>query len=245
MASSTQLAAIGAAFLVTIAAATAPAFAGDSNGNLQIRLGVTGVVFDDNVKSVTATGGSVDLKSAIGADAKIGNTVVPTATVTYFFTPNWAIEAICCTAHISAKGAGGLAPLGDIADAWVLPPIITLQYRFDRINGFQPYVGAGGQWIHYWAGKGDNALGAGTVDIDDSFGFALQTGIDYDLGQGWSLNLDVKKTWLDTTVKWKDVPGLHDVRAEVDLDPWWFTASLGYRFNVEDLFHRQAAAPLK
>jgi len=248
MSKSAQHLAAGATIVAVLMVATPHAHAGDSNGNLQIRLGVTGIVFDDDVRSVTAGGGAVDLKSAIGADAKVGDTVVPTATITYFFTPNWAIEAICCTAHISAEGKGGLASFGDLADAWVLPPIITLQYRFDRLHGFQPYVGAGGQWIHYWAGKGDNVLGAGDVDIEDSFGFALQAGVDYDLGQGWSLNLDVKKTWLDTKITWKDTDpalGLGEVTSKVDLDPWWFTASLGYRFNVEDLFHRTSAAPLK
>lgn len=245
MTPATKLAVACAAALNAMAAAST-AFAGDSNGNFQVRFGVTGVVFDDNVKSVTTSGGT-DLKAAIGADASVGNTVVPTATLTYFFTPNWAIEAICCTAHISAKGTGGLNGTGDIADAWVLPPIITLQYRFDRIGGLQPYVGAGGQWIHYWSGKGDNALGATDVDIDDSFGWALQAGIDYDLGSGWSLNLDVKKTWVDTTITWKNAAGVggQDIKANVDLDPWWLTASVGYRFNVEDLLARRTAAPLK
>lgn len=236
---------MGAAFLGAIAISIPSAFAGDSNGNLQLRLGVTGILFDESVKSVNTAVG--DLKPA-GANAKVGDVAVPTATITYFFTPNWAIEAICCTAHVTAKGTGLLAPFGDLADAWVLPPIITLQYRFDRVHGFQPYVGAGGQWIHYWAGKGDNVLGATDVDIDDSFGFALQAGLDYDLGEGWSLNLDVKKTWLDTKISWNNTNpglGLGNVSADVDLDPWWLTASLGYRFNVDDLFHRRAAAPLK
>ncbi|MCK9909877.1 hypothetical protein MXD81_12110, partial [Microbacteriaceae bacterium K1510] len=160
---------MSAAVLGVCSAAVPAALAGDSNGNLQVRVGVTGIIFDDDVRSVTTSGGA-DLKALINADAEVGNTVVPTATITYFFTPNWAIEAICCTAHISAQGTGGLTGAGDIAEAWVLPPIITLQYRFDRVAGFQPYLGAGGQWIHYWSGKGDNALGATDVDIDDSFG---------------------------------------------------------------------------
>lgn len=225
---------------VTVVGAV-PTRAGDSNGNLQVRLGLTGVLFDESVKSVNTALG--DLKPA-GANAKLGDVAVPTATITYFFTPNWAVEAICCTAKITAKGTGLLAPYGDLADAWVLPPIVTLQYRFDRIHNFQPYVGAGVQWIHYWPGKADNLLGATSVDIEDSFGFALQAGIDYDLGDGWSLDLDVKKTWLDTTVKWYGTP-LGDVRSKIDLDPWWLTASLGYRFNVEDLFASRSAAPIK
>lgn len=237
-------------FVAVLAAGTTlsagVASAGDSDGNWQVRVGVTGLLFDDDVPSVRTTTG-LDLKAAVGADAKIPNEVVPTATITYFFTKNWAIEAICCTAHVKAKGTGGLAGAGEIVDAWVLPPIITAQYRFDRRFGFQPYVGVGAQWIHYWAGKADNALGASSVSIDDSFGLALQAGIDYDLGDGWSLNLDVKKTWIDTTITWKNtaLTGT-DIKADLDLDPLWVTASLGYRFNSDELFGgRSRADPLK
>lgn len=243
MSGTTRLAALGAALFVVVTAAIPTAFAGDSNGNLQVRLGVSGVIFDDSIKSVNTASGNLKPQ---GANAKVTDVVVPTATITYFFTPNWAIEANCCTAKVTAKGKGLLAPYGDLADAWVLPPVVTLQYRFDRFHGLQPYVGAGVEWIHYWAGKADNGLGATSVDFDDSFGFALQAGLDYDLGSGWSLNLDVKKTWLDTTVTWHtNDPALGVVKADVDLDPWWLTASLGYRFNVEDLFARRTAAPLK
>jgi outer membrane protein len=232
------MAALAAAAALTTGGA---AHAGDSNGNLQVRLGVTGIIFDDDVTSVKKSTGT-DLRSAIGADADIGDVAVPTATVTYFFNKNVAVELICCTAHITAEGTKGLASAGDIVDAWVLPPIITAQYRFDRTAGFQPYVGAGAQWIHYWAGKADNALGATDVDIDDSFGFVLQAGLDYDLGHGWSLNLDVKKSWLDTTITWKNASLTNsDVHADLELDPLWVTASLGYRFNSSDLFGRRSS----
>lgn len=228
---------------VVIALSTHAASAGDSDGTWQVRVGVTGIIFDDDVKSVKAGGAAI-----AGADAKINDVVVPTATITYFLTKNWAIEGVCCTAHIEAKGKGTLAGLGEIADAWVLPPIVTLQYRFDRTAGFQPYVGVGAQWIHYWAGKGDNLVGASGVDIDDSFGLALQAGVDYDLGSGWSLNLDVKKAWVDTTVTWKNTsigPGA-DIKGDLDVNPLWVTAAIGYRFNSEELFgSRASAAALK
>jgi outer membrane protein len=221
------LATVGLSFLA------GPSLAGDSNGNFQIRAGGTGIFFDDDVTSVRTNTG-VDLKSVIGADAKIDDIAVPTLTLTYFFTNNFAIEAVCCTDHVTVEGTGGLAPLGDIAEAWTLPPIVTAQYRLNRIGGFQPYVGAGIQWIHYWGDTSDNALGATKVKFDDSFGFALQAGIDYDLGAGWSLNLDVKKSWIDTKVTWVNNAALGgaDVIAKADVDPLWVTVSVGYRFNL-------------
>lgn len=237
-----RLSAIVAMIASTWLVSAAPASAGDSNGNLQVRVGVTGGIFDENVTSVrTSTG--VDLKSAVGANAELDDLVVPTATITYFFNKNLALEVFCCAAHVTAEGTNGLSGAGDIVEAWVLPPIITAQYRFDRTAGFQPYIGAGIQWIHYWPDRADNALGAVDVEMDDSFGFVLQAGIDYDLGDGWSLNLDVKKSWIDTSVTWKDasLTGT-DIHADVDLDPLWVTASLGYRFNADDLFGRRTAS---
>ncbi len=102
------------------------------------------------------------------------------------------------------------------------------------------------QWIHFFnEGTGANALGATSVDFDDAFGLALQAGVDLALGDGWYLNADVKKVWLDTDVTWNNT-ALGTVHADVDLDPWIISAGVGYRFNIEDLFAaRSTPAPLK
>ena len=97
---------------------------------------------------------------------------------------------------------------------------MTLQYHFDGLGAFKPYVGAGVQWIHFFnEGTSANALGATSVDVDDGFGLALQAGVDLALGDGWYLNADVKKVWLDTDVTWNNT-ALGTVQADVDLDPW-------------------------
>ena len=35
------------------------------------------------------------------------------------------------------------------------------------------------------------------VEVDDALGFTLQAGVDIEIGQGWYLNADVKKTWIE------------------------------------------------
>jgi len=37
--------------------------------------------------------------------------------------------------------------------------------------------------------------------------------------------------------------GGNQIRADVDLDPWIFSAGLGCRFNLEDVFGRRSASP--
>ena len=74
------------------------------------------------------------------------------------------------------------------------------------------------------------------MSIDDALGFTLQAGLDISVGNGWYLNADVKKTWLDTEVKWAGTR----VRADVDLDPLIVSAGFGYRFNLSDIFGHSA-----
>ena len=48
------------------------------------------------------------------------------------------------------------------------------------------------------------------------------------LAGAWSLNLDVKKLWLNTDVK-ANLGGTA-LKADVDLNPWIFGVGVGYRF---------------
>ena len=211
-----------------------PAHAGDSNGNFQAKLGITGVWTDDDTKSLTVGG----TETAPGNFAKSDDTVIPTLTLTYFLNKNLAVELFCCFDKVGVDAKGGLAQYGEIADTWIFPPILTIQYHFDNIGPFKPYVGAGAEWIHYFNSKSkmSGALaGYNQVDFDDSFGFALQAGVDYDLGGGWSFGLDVKKVWEDTKITWTNAAGA-EIVAKHDLDPLFVTANLGYRFNLQDLF---------
>ena len=172
----------------------APATAGDYTGDTLVRVQGTVVIPDSSAK-VYSGGTLVPTYNAV-----VSTEVIPTLTITHFFTKNIAAELFCCFGRFNAKGTAGAIDGADLGSFWVFPPILTLQYHFDHIGGFKPYVGAGVQYIHFFDG-GQSDLGQ-KIKLDDAWGFALQGGVDVELGKGWYLNADVKKVWLDTDASW-------------------------------------------
>jgi outer membrane protein len=221
------------------------ALAGDPNGNFMVRLQATGLITQDENKSLTSNGTS--LKPA--NDAEVSDEFLPTATLTYFFNKNFAVELFCCFANADIDLKSPNAALdGNIANVWMFPPALTAQWHFNGMGAFKPYVGAGVQYIHFFSeDTGKNSITASSVELSDAFGPTLQAGFDFNLGGGWVLNADVKKSWLDTKGTWRNAAELGGttVVGKVDLDPLIVSAGLGYRFNLEDLFGRRQAVPLK
>ena len=56
----------------------------------------------------------------------------------------------------------------------------------------------------------------------------------------------MKKTWLDRHLAQQRGLGGVNVKGDADVDPWIFSAGVGYRFNLGDLFgHRAETAYIK
>ncbi len=167
---------------------------------------------------------TIDVAGTLGGEAKVDNSVMPELDFTYFFTQNIAAELILATTRHDVKAIGSAAGASvDVGDAWVLPPTLTLQYHFTQFTGFKPYVGAG---INYTIFYGEDAGSLSSVDYDNSFGAALQAGVDVPLSGNWYANLDVKKVFIDTTAKFNG----GTVRADVNIDPWIVGVGIGYKF---------------
>ena len=213
----------GAAMAGVMAGSALPAFAGDYSGDFLVRVQGTYVNFNDE-----STPDGLELDDEF----------IPTLTLTYFLNKNIALELFCCFASLDAELDGA----GKVADFWVFPPALTLQYHFDSMGGFKPYVGAGLQYIAPFSEDGAGVLAADNVEVDDALGFTLQAGFDMEIGQGWYLNADVKKTWIEHTVSVNGVDAF-----DVDIDPWIFSVGLGYRFNLSDIFgsRHAEAIPMK
>jgi len=151
----------------------------------------------------------------------ISDAYVPELDISYFFTTNLAMELILATAPHDIETADGT----NVGDIWLLPPTLTLQYHVD-MGAFKPYVGAGVNYTFFY--NEDAASGFSNLELDNSFGWALQAGFDYHLRDNWFFNVDVKKLWLSTDASTSS-PAIDE---EVDIDPWIVGVGFGYKFGA-------------
>jgi outer membrane protein len=148
--------------------------------------------------------------------------VIPEVDISYFFSPNFALELILTYPQTQDVRSGG-TKIGSFKH---LPPTLTAQYHFTGL-GWRPYIGLGLNYTHIsdvqFNDDVDTALQPSLKK--DSFGLAAQVGADFPLGGGWLINVDVKKVQIGTT--------LSSFGAEVGdfkVDPWLASIGVGKRF---------------
>lgn len=200
------------AIAVSALQGSAPAVAGDGTGSWQIRLRGIDVVPSEDA-NVNPIGGNIAIDDAI----------VPELDITYFFTDHVAVELILATTKHDVMVVDTALGDVDLGSVRLLPPTLTLQYHFEPVNRIKPYLGAGVNYTLFYDEE-DGAVP--NIDYDPSFGIVLQAGIDIDVGEGWLINLDVKKVLMDTDVTLAGGA----ITADVDIDPWIFGVGFGYRF---------------
>lgn len=157
-----------------------------------------------------------------GLNVDVGNSTMPTLGFTYFLTDNLSVEAILGATQHEIRAQGGATDVA-VHETWVLPPVVTLQYRPMPEARVSPYVGAGLNYMLFFEGQDRNGF---TVDLEDGFGYALQAGADVAITGPWTLNVDVKKVWFDTTAT---ING-GALTSDVNLDPLVVSVGFGRKF---------------
>jgi len=148
---------------------------------------------------------------------------------TYMFSPNWGFDVLASWPFNHDIKLGGTK----IAETEHLPPTFSMQYHFLPDGTFQPYVGAGVNFTTFFSTDVEQALtdltGITDLDLDDSFGLALQLGADWTFGNRWLLNFDLR--WIDIE---SDLTASDGVTSEeigtVKIDPFVYSINLGYSF---------------
>ena len=150
-------------------------------------------------------------------DLSINDKWLPEVDISYFINPNVAVELILTVPQKQTLSAGGLA----IGSFKHLPPTLTAQYHFTNFGGFKPYVGAG---VNYTRISSVNLPAGVTVDRN-SFGPALQVGVDIPVAKNMYLNFDIKKVYIRT-----DVAAAGSKIGTFKVDPVLVGVGLGWRF---------------
>lgn len=111
----------------------------------------------------------------------------------------------------------------DVHETWVLPPVVTFQYRPMPEARVSPYVGAGINYMLFFDGKDQNGF---QVGLEDGFGYAVQAGVDVAVVEPWSVNLDAKKVWFQSDAS----INAGALQSQVNLDPWVLSVGLARKF---------------
>jgi len=167
---------------------------------------------------------AVSLNSAntdtTGLGLSINNKWIPEVDISYFFNKNVAAELILTVPQSHTLTSTALGK--DIGTVEHLPPTLLVQYHFDSNGGVKPYIGAG---INYTRFTKTDILGGAATLNKDSWGGALQVGVDVPLSKGMYLNFDLKKVYIKSDV----YVGTANA-GEFKVDPVLFGIGLGWRF---------------
>jgi outer membrane protein len=158
---------------------------------------------------------------------------VPELDITYMVTDNIGVELIAATAPHDIEGTGGISSLDKVAEAWLLPPTLLAQWHFMPDQKIRPYIGAGINYTIMYAEDADSSLetalgGSTDVSLDNSFGWAVQAGVDIELDERWFVNVDVKYVAISSDVTL--TTGSTKRTADVDINPIIVGVGIGYRF---------------
>jgi outer membrane protein len=162
-------------------------------------------------------------KDSTGLGLTVNNKTFLEVDITRFLSENLALELILALPQEHTLKSGG-ARIGSLKH---LPPTLTLQYHFTGLPAVRPYVGAGVNYTRFMDVSFEPAVvTAINPSIKrNSVGLALQAGLDLPLGDGWLLNLDVKKVQIKT-----DVFSGASKAGTFKVDPTLLSVGFGKRF---------------
>jgi len=214
-------------------ALTSPLALAHQAGDIIVRAGA--VTVDPHEKSgkiYAAAGGKVaGTKATLDSSTQLG------LNFAYMLTEHIGIELLAATPfkhNIGAKGfTGGLAGLnGKLGTTRHLPPTLSLvYYPMGNSNVIQPYIGAGINHTWFFDKKlsGEaKSKGFSGFDVKDSWGWAAQIGADFDLGDNFLFNAQVR--YIDISTTGTTNYGGGKVKVDLDVDPLVYMMGIGYKF---------------
>ncbi|PKO46082.1 MAG: OmpW family protein [Betaproteobacteria bacterium HGW-Betaproteobacteria-22] len=230
--------------VLALAAAFSPMLAQAEAGDWVVRARVVNINPDEDSKLGKTLNKNVSAGTiSPGAELKVDSNTIPELDISYYVTKNIALELILATGSkhdVSIKGDSlGTVTNQLLGSVDVLPPTLTAQWHFNPDQTFDPYVGAGINYTAFLDRKLNvrqgvlPGLGAHKIKVDsDSWGYALQAGLDVNLKDGWLINADIKYVNIETDVKLKGAATSNRWTKidSLDINPWVFGVGIGKKF---------------
>jgi outer membrane protein len=218
-----------------MAAAFSPAVSTAQQGDWVVRIRAAHINPDEDSSLRASAGGA-----ALTGELTVDSNTIPELDISYYVTKNIALELILAVGsrhdvkltNSALNGAAVPALNENLGEVNALPPTLTVQWHFNPDQLIDPYVGAGVNYTRFMDKNLKHSVG-GDIDVDrNSFGLALQAGVDVNLKDGWLINADLKKLWIDTDVHFSHGNGLFPKQKidSLDINPWVFGIGVGKKF---------------
>jgi outer membrane protein len=169
-----------------------------------------------------------------GAKADVDDTDSLGLTFSYLFTDNIGVGVLAAYPfETDIEGDGTISSVDKVGDTKFLPPTVTLQYHFNTGSDFHPYVGAGINYTFFWDENASDAPFNGSdLDLDDSWGFAGELGLDYTFQNDYLVSAQIWYIDIGTEADSSGAAGNPALagKADVDIDPWVFMLGVGKKF---------------
>lgn len=170
--------------------------------------------------------GQVNPKSDNGsvgaADVSVDDGSSLAFTLGYMLTDNLNLQLL---GAVPFKHDVDVEGLGTVAEVEHLPPTVTLQYHFTPKSNVRPYVGGGVNYTTFTSEDTKGALAGLDIELDDSFGVALEAGVDVDITKSMFAGASVWYVDIETEANAEGLP-----RFDVPIDPWVFFVGVGWTF---------------
>jgi outer membrane protein len=161
-------------------------------------------------------------KDSTGLGLTVDNKTFPEFDISYFLTPNLALELVLTYPQKHTIYSNGT----EIGSLKHLPPTLSFQYHFTGLP-VRPYVGVGLNYTRFSNVEFQPAVVAALAPTikKNSVGLALGAGVDVPMGGGWVFNVDVKKVKIET-----DVSSFGKNAGTFKVDPLLVSVGAGLRF---------------
>ena len=162
-------------------------------------------------------------KDSTGLDLTINDKVIPEVDISYFLTPQIAVELVLTYPQKQTIRSNGT----DIGSLKHLPPTLTAQCHFTSFGAFKPFVGAGLNYTRFSSVRFDPAVQTALQPSlsKNNVGLVVQVGFDYEFIKNTYFNVDAKKVQIRT-----DVSSAGTEVGTFEVDPWLIGVGIGRRF---------------